>query len=271
MSGPAAAIPYLLLGDSRRRKLADRIKEGIEAWHRTWLPGRILGADVEVQDLQSRPTDIRTHEAMCFRVHTGEEELLALVVPLRTMPLIVGAPATGADASSRFADERSLAAALEHEALRRLAGSLLARGGAELSELERAPIPAIDMFREHDAARYLTASVTLGESRRALSVLLAPTFVEKLVPRPGPPPDAERVERRRSAAASQCVDVDAVLGMAELPVSELAALAVGDVIVLERLLTDAGELFMREGERLGRVAPGRAADKRAIQIKGRTA
>jgi len=79
------------------------------------------------------------------------------------------------------------------------------------------------------------------------------------------------LERRRSAAASQVVEVVGVLGVAEVPVSELAALAIGDVIVLQQKLTDPAVLMIRGGERAGDVLPGRVGEMRAVQIKGRAA
>jgi flagellar motor switch/type III secretory pathway protein FliN len=267
----ARTIPYLLLGETRRKKLEACVAAAASRWHREWLPEQTQPIRAQVEELRARPIDIRAHEAVCFGVSVEGTESLVFIVPRRSLAGLVGAPSHGADASSRFADDRSLAAALEREALVRLARTLLPHLNASDIELERLALGAVDVAREYDSERYVCTCITIGDTRCVLDVLFAPSLVEKLMPQRPPAPDTERVEKRRSAVAAQEIGLDGVLGVAEVSVSELAALCVGDVIVLEQMLADAGAIAVRGGERIGSAALGRVDGKRAIQIKGRAA
>jgi flagellar motor switch/type III secretory pathway protein FliN len=256
--------PFLLLGESRRQALIERISRDIGQWQRSWLPDRELPVRVDVVEARGAAVDIRTMEGATFRARVGKEMPLALIVPARSMPVLAGAHPSGMDATSRFADEHSLAATLEREALRRLATALL---GGSNAELEHCAGTSAEMLRELGAARYLRAGITLGE-RTLLIALLSPAFVETVAPRRSAAATAERVERRRAAALIESVAVEALLGNAEVTVSELAALALGDVIVLDRKLTDAGDLSVRNGERIGDITLGQLDGRRAVQIRG---
>ncbi|MEJ1964228.1 MAG: FliM/FliN family flagellar motor switch protein [Gammaproteobacteria bacterium] len=267
----SAAVPLLLLGDTRRHALARRVTQALEEWRRGWLPECTQSIRVDIEEVSARPVDIRSHEACCFRVASNGEWPFVLVVPRRSLAGLVGVPSHGADASSRFADEHSLAAFLEREALLRISSCLLPPLERGKARLERLPASAADVFRDYDAARFVCACVTLGDSRCVLDVLIAPAVVERLTPARPAAPDSERVERRRSAIGTQPVELDALLGYAEVSVSDLAALSVGDVIVLQQSLTDAGGIAVRGGERVTSAAPGRVDGKRAIQIRGRAA
>jgi len=266
----AAAVPLLLWGESRRRAVAQRMAALLREWQRNWLPDSTQTLSVDIEDVKARPVDIRAHEACCFRVSVSGETPLVLIVPRRSLAGLVGAPSHGAEASSRFADDRSLAAALEREALVRLAACVLRKSTNEL-ELARMPLGAMDVFRDYDAARYACACVTLGDARCVLDALISPHLAEQLLPERPAAPTTERMERRRLAAAEQMVEIEGVLGHAEVSLADLAALAVGDVIVLQQSLSDAGVLAVRGGERVAGIAPGRVDGKRAIQMRGRAA
>jgi hypothetical protein len=271
----ARVIPLLFLGESRRLAIAQRLMQALTQWRCEWLPEHAWPIGVEVQETRSQPVDIRVHETACFRVLADGQELAILLVPQRAIGGLLGMPASGADlAAGCFADARSLASALEREALRRLARAMLVGAGFATTmslRLERETLAATEVLRRHATPRHVTASITLGDTRCALSALLAPELVGKLAPlRAAPVEYAERVERRRAAVTTEVVAVEAVLGNAEVSVSDLAALAVGDVIVLEQSLGDTAYLAMPGGERVSAAALGRVEGKRAIQIRGKT-
>jgi flagellar motor switch protein FliM/N len=267
-----AAAPVLLLGESRRKALTDRVTAALEAWRRDWLPETSAAIRVAIEDVRERPTDIRAHEAYCFRVSCDGESPLVLLVPRRSLAGLVGVPSHGSDASSRFAGQHSLAAALEREALLRLSRCVLGKAPSAQIEVTRMPQGAVDVLREYDAARYICLCVTLGDARCVLDALIAPPLAEQLLPKRPAAPDAERVERRRAVVAtSQLVEVDGLLGYAEVTLSDLAELAVGDVIVLQQSLSEPGGIAVHGGERITGAVPGRVDGKRAIQIRGRAA
>jgi flagellar motor switch protein FliM len=138
-------------------------------------------------------------------------------------------------------------------------------------ELARIEQGALDVLREYDVARYICMCVTFGDARCVVDVLIAPALAEQLLPKPSAAPAAERVERRRAVVASQLVEVDGLLGYAEVSVTDLAALSVGDVIVLQQSLSEPGSIAVHGGERVTGAVPGRVDGKRAIQIRGRAA
>jgi flagellar motor switch/type III secretory pathway protein FliN len=237
----------------------------VEQWREAWLPGFAGAAVVEIHDPRSQPVDIRVHEAEGFRVRVGADVPLVLIAPPRAIHDLVGVRTSGGATYMR--DESPLAAALELETVRGFATALL-RGTAGI-EVERAQQTATELFRTCDAARYIRGVIHLGERRSTVSVLLTPAFAESLLPTRAGAPAGESLERRRAALGSESVEVDAVLGTADVPVAELAALAVGDVIVLNQGLADGAELAVRGGKKISGAAVGRVDGKRAIQIKGR--
>jgi flagellar motor switch/type III secretory pathway protein FliN len=268
VSEPTQAVaPLLFLGEQRRSHLVVCLTQRVKQWTDAWLPELGLSASVEIHDPRSQPIDIRVHEAECFRVRVGADVPLVLIALPRALHDLMGVTAAGAATYMR--DEGTLATALELEAVRGFAAALL-RGSTGL-KLERVAQPASEIFRAFDAARYIRAVITVGERRCMLSVLLAPAFAESLLPKGTVTAGSESLERRRSAVGEEIVAVDAVLGTADVPVADLAALAIGDVIVLNQGLTDGAELAVRGGKRISGAALGRVDGKRAIQIRGRIA
>jgi flagellar motor switch/type III secretory pathway protein FliN len=262
-----AAIPLLLLGDTGRRHLAERLTSCVERWRDAWLPGYAGSANVEVHDPRSQPVDIRVHEDEGFRVRAGVGAPLVLIASPRAIHELMGVCTHGPATYMR--DDSPLAAALELETVRGLAAALL-RGSTGL-EVERAQQTATELFRTCEGARYIRAVIHLGEHRCVFSVLLTPAFAESLLPPRAVTPLGESLESRRSAIGSESIAVDAVLGTADVPVADLAALAVGDVIVLNQGLADGAELAVRGGKRIGGAALGCIDGKRAIQINERMA
>ena len=269
MSEPV--VPYRLIGDAARRSLEERASRAVHAWSHAWLSGLPTDIQVAVEELQTRPTDIHAREACCFRVRARGVVALMLVVPRRSLAGLIGAPQHRVDASTRFAAPGSLVAALEREALLRLSTSLLVGVGAGELDLERMEEGAVDVQREGAAARFLCLCITLGESRCMLDVLIAPGLVEKLLPERSHAAATEPLHSRKPSVASQTVQIEGVLGTAEVSFVDLAALAVGDVVVLDQALGHAGSITVLGGERLAGAALGRVDGKRAMHIKGKAA
>lgn len=263
------AVPLLLLGEKGRAHLVACLTRLVEQWRDAWLQGHAPAVAVEIHDPRSQPVDIRVHESVCFRVRTGIDVPLVLIAPPRAIHEVMGVSASCSGTAALIRDDNSLAAVLELEAVRRFAAALLPASASV--NVERTPQTAPEIFRAYDAARYIRAVIHLGERRSALSVLLAPAFAESLLPKRSTAPVGETVERRRGALGDETVAVDAVLGTAEVPVAELAALAVGDVIVLNQGLADGAELAVRGGKRISGAALGRVEGKRALQLRGRIA
>jgi hypothetical protein len=255
--------PLTLLGDSRRRVLAEYVRAAVERWRRTWAGDPKPRVSVEISAAESHTG--RWSSQSCFRVESAQATTLYLFVAARCLPVIAGIRGEVPDAADRQPEPGSLAARLEHEAARRLALELLSGARSELASFERTPTG----IRQVGLARYALASITLGDAEATFSVALDPGLVASLLPTRASLDHGERVEPRRVAAAEQPVAVEAVLGQTEVSLRELASLTVGDVIVMEESLSDSGTFQIDGGGRVGRVSLGRLDGRRAVQFKGK--
>jgi flagellar motor switch protein FliM len=65
--------------------------------------------------------------------------------------------------------------------------------------------------------------------------------------------------------------VQAWLGDADVALSDLAKLQVGDVILLEANVTDGGYLALPDGRQLAQIRLGSASGRRAVSVVGKAA
>lgn len=260
-------VPIMLLGDTRKRLIAEYVRAGVERWRRAWADDPKPRITVEVSGTES--TIGRWSNQSGFQASTARGVTLCLFVAPRCLPAIAGMRGWVIDAATRQPDPDTLAARLELEALQRLARELLSGARTEMTSFERTTLPVPAAMRQLGATRCPVASITLGEAEATFSIALSPILVSSLLPTRNDSQQEERVESRRSAVAEQSVGVEAVLGHAEVSIRDLARLAVGDVIVMEELLSDAGSLQVEGGGRAGRVALGRLDGRRAVQFRGK--
>jgi hypothetical protein len=259
--GGERTVPFLLLGDTRRRALASAVRTRVERWRGQWAPEQKAVVRIEIPESQER--DPRLQEAACFRMADARPALV-IIVPARSVLQVVGVLG---DAESRaFGPPHGLAEKLEHAALSALLREFRTPDVLDPS-LERIAGAAAEVQHQYIVQRYTPALVTLGESQCPVLLLLSPELVGALLPAGGSPIGAERLDRRSAAVAQEVVAIEGVLGEGEVSVSELARLAVGDVIVLDQKLGDPASLAIRGGARIVDGAPGRLDERWAIQIK----
>jgi len=286
-----AGVPILLLGDTRKRIIAEYVRASVERWRRAWAEDPKPRIAVEIAGTESLVG--RWSSRSCFLANSERGSLCLFVAP-RCLPAIAGLRGLTLDTAHRQVDPDTLAAGLELEALQRLVGDLVGgargdmtsldrnaagrhaaehnateRGAAARATLERTTLPIPAAIRQLGATRCAVASITLGDAEATFSIALSPAFVASLLPTRNDFALGERVEPRRAAAAEQPVGIEAVLGHAEVSVRDLALLAVGDVIVMDESLSDPGSLQIEGGGRVCRVMPGRLDSRRAVQFRGK--
>jgi flagellar motor switch/type III secretory pathway protein FliN len=261
--GEDAVIPLMLLGDSRRRLLAEHVRASAERWRRAWADDPQPRLSVEISAGESFAG--RWSSQSGFRARTAQGMTLSLFVAARCLPVIAGVRPQVSELIDRPVDPASLAGRLEEEALRHLAREILATARAQMASFERVPLG----IRQAALAHHALASITLGEADATFSVALDPHLVAATLPPQAAFRHDERVESRRVAIAEETVAVEAMLGQTEVSIRDLAQLAVGDVIVMDELLSDSASLQIQGGGRVGRIALGRFDGRRAAQFKGK--
>jgi flagellar motor switch/type III secretory pathway protein FliN len=269
-SGQSSVVPYLVLGDARRAALAEHVRVRVERWRKQWNADEHCAVDVEVLDAQESVRDGRLtgghmHDAECFRVSGGPRPVLVMVVPARCFSRVIGILGDVGESIGRSLHEPGLAEQLELEALRLLAREFRSTDALEAT-LDRSSASGSDTLREYASFRYGCALVRIGQSRQPFVLLMSPELMSAAIPVRGATASVERLERRKAAIAEEPVDIEAVLGEGIVSVNELAALAVGDVIVLEQKLSESACLSIRGGGRIVGAAPGRLEALRAVQI-----
>lgn len=259
-----SAVPYVVLGETRRQMLGEYVRACVERWRSRWIPEQ--KANVRVTVLAPREShDVRLHDATCFRLGDTRTDMV-LIVPARCLPLVAGVTGDVGEPVGVAPQPHGLAELLELEALRALAREFRTTESLNPT-LERMTCTATEAQREYAALRYATVLVTLGDAKSPVVALLSPELMAAAIPARGKLDAAESLEPRNAAIAQEVIAVEAVLGEGEVSVSELTKLAVGDVVVLEQKLGEPASLAIRGGGRIVGAAPGRVEGVRAVQIK----
>ena len=263
MSRSAEAVtPITLLGDTRRRALAGHVRAAVERWRRSWAEDTSSRVSVEISGGEHFTGRWSNQSGFQARSPQG---MIYLFVAARCLPVIAGVRPLTAVGVDRPVDPSSLAGQLEEEVLGRLARELLAAAKTQMSSFERVALG----IRQAALTHHAVASITLGEADASFSIAFDPQLLAILLPPLVAFQHEERVESRRTAISEQPVEVQAVLGQAEVSVRDLAQLSVGDVVVLDESLSDVASFQVEGGGRVGRISIGRRDGRRAVQFKGK--
>jgi hypothetical protein len=259
----------LLLGETRRRRLAEHVRSAAGRWRSAWAAEPHSSLQAEAHGSYRASPASSWGDTVCYRVGTEPTPELAVLWEVRNLPWFAGLTGMGTDHLENPLSRSSLVAAIVAESMRGLAVELLgsrvpAGEAVTVTRMSEAGGDAVHVLK---ASRHPGVVVTLEASRVAMLVLLAPRLVASILPAGGSARLAEPVERRLAAAAEQTLSVEQVLGHAQISLADLARLRIGDVIVLEESLSKGGELFLAGGGQLGTTRPGRAEHKRAVQLQ----
>ncbi|MFC4312685.1 FliM/FliN family flagellar motor switch protein [Steroidobacter flavus] len=262
MSGaPEHCDSIVLIGASRRQRLADSIKHSIEEWRQQWSANSHVAFEVDVAEVLCRRPAFSGGRAATFGADAADQ-LLALAVPTESQHELLGLAAPRITA-----DSGETANAVLTEALRDLCLRLARSNSGE-------PVNVAALQGEKLSqvwARYgLSVTVRIGTDRVLMRARLFPSLLLAMLPSTGVKP-GEPLVSRKSAIGTEAVPVHAWLGEADVALSDLAKLQIGDVILLEANVTDGGYLALPDGRQLAQIRLGSASGRRAVSVVGKTA
>lgn len=257
----ADAEPLLLIGARRRAALREALVACVQSWRREWSaaadPVRVLLAE-EVEQ-----AGVRGAQPICLSMRSvAHGKLASLSADHDALAGWLGVVAHTEHGSSGV---HAIAREFQVEMLSALCTALARRARIDDSIVES----TAHVERPERRGRTLAVTIHPGAARAKTTLLLAPRFIELLLP-PRAAVQASAVSRRRHALAEETVQVEAVLGDAEVSLRDLTQLAVGDVIVMELPLRAGGRLTTQDGRTIASIALGRCGDRRAISINKRS-
>lgn len=248
-----SARPYLLLGESDRGLIAQRVAAALAAWGGEWLAH---GAPEPALAAQTRPQAERwlAAQAGAAQVLLGwRSGWLAQLGALLTLQ-----PAHDARAAAPALAVKVGEAMLEALALQLLGAFSVAAPPQMHWDAEGTP--------EAWLAPGAGAAVYGLAPALPLVLALSPGLVAASLPKTRPGRAGREPLCVLARAVEACpVELAAVVGDAELELGELARLAAGDVIVLDRKLDEPLALRLG-GEPVGLIHLGTAAGGKAAQI-----
>jgi flagellar motor switch/type III secretory pathway protein FliN len=265
MSESDRAQPLLYLGEKRRQVLCARGNDALRRWRQSWMPDATDGFDVTAEPPSPKGFSAPIAGAMtsCWGLELGAQRLAVLLLPHATFAWAVQGSVPAAFDATTSPGRDSLAERLEQA----VAGSLL----GELCQLDRQAVTASriapDAIQDwsFDVRAWILHAKASGG--RGLSVLLAAARVEVLVPARAPVTGA--LDSRHDAVAENTVALRGVVGQTFMSVSELADLAIDDVLVLDQALTEPVTLVSPPtGSAVAAGNLGRVGARRAIKVAG---
>jgi flagellar motor switch/type III secretory pathway protein FliN len=260
------ALPYLVLGDSRRALLAQKLRGVITEWGRRWVGELQPTVVVEPAVPKARAgSDAPSHDCCVVDLGSQQRPRMHILCPATLLPALLGARHTLPDISSACA-RAPIAAALQSELLESL-GNYLARAAGE------ADLPVhVGRWSAHcldqppPRKRWIAVTVSFDGIRPALSLLLDSQLAARFAP--GAPSVERRdgLAKRRAAIRAAAARVEVVLGDAEVEFAQLTDLAIGDVVVLNQALTSPAQLYSANGARIGAVQLGQVGAQLAVSM-----
>ena len=263
------APPLLFLGERRRHALQARMAAALSRWRQAWAPDSqdVFEATCDAPAAAGFTAPVASVATSGWELLIGGERVALLLLPHATFAWCVhqggGSPMDGASAVA--AD--SLGAQLEREVARSLLLEACAVEQREVASVVPAALGELAEWSRVARAWKLQAKSAMG---RAVTLLIAAGRVEALLPARAPLP--QTLVPAREAIGENIVALRAVVGETRIPVSELAGLALDDVLMLDQALTDPVTVVCGRAQ-VAVVAGnlGRAGARRAIKITGAAA
>jgi len=251
----------VLLGGVRRKRIADTITQVVEEWRREWSANSHAVLEIDVADALCRRPAFAGARAMTFGA-SATDELLAIAVSADSQHELLGLAVPRVTS-----DVGETANAVLTEALRDLCLRL-----TRARSHEAVNVTTLHGERlSHVWARYgLSVTVRCGADRALMRIRLFPELLLAMLPSSAVKHE-EPLASRRSAIGTEAVPVQAWLGDAEVALSELARLQIGDVILLDANVAGAGYLSLPDGRQLAQIRLGSAAGRRAVSVVGKAA
>jgi hypothetical protein len=259
------ALPYLVLGDSRRALLAQKLRGVTVEWGRRWIgelqPTVVIEPAVPKAKAAS---DAAGHDCLVIDVGNRQRPRMHMLCPATLLPALLGNRHTLPEISAGCA-RAPIAAALQSELLESL-GNCLARAAGE------ADLPVhVSRWSPHCLdgplrKRWIAVTVSFDGIRAVLSLLLDSQLAARFAPGTANVDRRDGLAKRRAAIRAAAARIEVVLGDAEVEFSQLTDLAIGDVVVLNQTLTSPAQLHSTNGTKIGAVQLGQVGTKLAVSM-----
>jgi len=252
-------LPYVLLSSSRRAALQGALIDRLTEWRRQWSTATGAIA-VSVPGLMASGRAQFAHgQGVLFSGVLDGTALLHVHATAGFLSTLLGLDCGASEMTSR-----DVAGRLSLKVLRSLCHAFwkgMNADGVRFDADAGTQAARLDAARKQRALHVTVTTASTG----LCTLILHPRLVESLAPR-RQASGAGRLERRHAAIAPQGLRVETVLGEVELPFGELRALRSGDVIVLDKLLSDPLRLVTEAGARVAAVVIGSAGANRAVRV-----
>lgn len=253
---------FCLLNDTERKLLARKLQQAVANWQGDWF-----SADVPSSTALANLVDNPVSRYRWMRGSTPRGLSAAVGVPVDA-DWGLGFALTALANTAANSAGGDIARALEIELLRGLIRALLMESG-RADPLD--PVTwsdGIDDDDSFDAVRgFVCAEYQLRGSHAGLVMMLYPeTTSAYLATLERAVKPAGAMVPAGHALESQPVRVEVVAGEAELLLQELATLAVGDVVRLDRNIAQPLQLVISGGEAISAAHLGAAGDQKAVQL-----
>lgn len=261
--------PLLLLGESRRRRLVERLGAVVNDWHGAWsaegVPAPVVDLPVAAvagpitAGRQSVTLAALADGEMLLSVDTESDFVKALCVSGGREKLALS-----------FASPRGkLEEALTAEAVGALLTSLVRTAFPSVACVVRRPgssaqeeaVPAW-----HRRAFHVRISAGPAEGMRTLELDVAPRLAEALLGERPAVSLPEPLSPRRQAMQAEQLTVTVSLGSASVSWRDLNRLSIGDAIVLDQDLSAPCTLTVGRSNPIAEAHLGRVDDSLAVQV-----
>lgn len=269
MSGAAGAgaVPILLLGESRRRRLLERVSTLVAGWHADWASEGVEPPLVELSGTAWSAAAAHRESVRLAAFVEGESPLLcACAGPDFVKTLCVGARERLLPmwSSARGQLESELTAEVAQALCLKLLRAALPSATCsvrpcEAAELERARLG----WRQKAIVLAVPAA---ADSRCRAEIALAPRVADGLLGQRPKPSHDETLVARRQAADGERVSLTVTLGSASVSWQDLRSLGIGDAILLDQPLEEPCKVSVGGSRTLAEAHLGRAGKSLAIQI-----
>ena len=264
-----SAQPLLFLGDRRRDAVALRTASAARRWRQHWVPGADDSFEVscEAPAAEGFAAPVAAVATSCWALEIAGERVAVLLLPHGTFAwCVLEAGAQALDLGAGFAAD-SLAEKLEQEVARTLLAEICLRDAREAASVVR--LAATELPAWSRATRAWTLNLETTGCSRGCVLLVAASRLELLAPARALQRGGAALGARSDAVGENVVTLRAIVGETSMSVTELAELALDDVLVLDQHLSEPVTL-MAPGTGAAVVAGslGRAGARRAIKVAG---
>lgn len=261
-AGVSHCEPILLLGSSRLKQLTQSLLQSLHAWRKQWSGSSQATLTIESAEGLTRKAPLPGGRLLTFCADAASGPLLVIAVPVDMQYELLGltAPRAAVDGGGDIAN------AVVTEALQALCLRLADASSAEGITVH--PCHGDGLAQRWSRHGWTVTFKTAGD-RVLLWARLSPQLLHAMLPTQAPKP-VESLISRRNAIGEEVVSVQAWLGEAEVQLTDLATLRVGDVILLDTSVEGAGRLTLADGRQVAGIRLGSVVGRRAVSVIGRT-